>query len=579
MNPRSGHVAGSPAGAGSASPSAPGSARLRTTVVQPPDAARLRDALAGAGLAAAAGPIGASADLRSLGIPCTSRTPPGALCAHGSEPPPLGIDAHRLPTVAQLHARRFGGVPPGLAKRSSAGQPDAAAADSAVVTPEVVESAGTVPCVGDGSSGPRVQAIYAHAADTADRYTAVLPLIQQYAADVSARIDAAAGRSGRGRVVRFVTTGSPCVLAVANVTLSATGDDSFTNTVAELRDLGYNQADRKYLVWVDAAVGICGIGHVYSDDKPTADNRNAGGNMFARTDTPCWGYADLHELLHTLGAVQDSAPDSTRAGHCVDQTDTMCYSDTSGAAMRQVCSNAPDWNIDCQLNDYFNADPAPGSYLATHWNTANSPYLASAAAPPTPPALSITAPASAFAGNPVPVTGSVQMPAGRSVSELSWTSSRTDCRFAAPHALSSRFWCPVTAAGGVRLTLWLRDTSGAETSATYDLKLTVPATRRSTALTLTRSVTAIRAGQKATLRGTLSDKGTGKAIIGMPVALYRHRAGQTTWSKVSTGTTTSTGGVAFTVQPAGTTDYQLISGYTTTWATARSPIRGLTVTG
>ena len=35
----------------------------------------------------------------------------------------------------------------------------------------------------------------------------------------------------------------------------------------------------------------------------------------------------LHEVSHTLGAVQMSSPNSSGAGHCNDQYDVMCYDD------------------------------------------------------------------------------------------------------------------------------------------------------------------------------------------------------------------------------------------------------------
>ena len=37
----------------------------------------------------------------------------------------------------------------------------------------------------------------------------------------------------------------------------------------------------------------------------------------------------LHEVTHTLGAVQNGAPHSSKAGHCTDEWDIMCYADGS----------------------------------------------------------------------------------------------------------------------------------------------------------------------------------------------------------------------------------------------------------
>jgi hypothetical protein len=103
---------------------------------------------------------------------------------------------------------------------------------------------------------------------------------------------------------------------------------------------------------------------------------------------PSAGFAPamtLHELLHTLGAVQRSAPNATDWLHCSDGADVMCYRDSldDRSTQRSVCALLPDPQfprvIDCNQDDYFNPDPAPGSYLDTHWNTFDSPFLASCA--------------------------------------------------------------------------------------------------------------------------------------------------------------------------------------------------------
>ncbi|MEK6822213.1 MAG: hypothetical protein AABY13_00160, partial [Nanoarchaeota archaeon] len=88
----------------------------------------------------------------------------------------------------------------------------------------------------------------------------------------------------------------------------------------------------------------------------------------------------LHEYSHTLGAVQPSAPHSTKdatdTGHCKDEppteqkgNDVMCKSDASGTVFGDACKESSFvFHYDCNNDDYFNPKPAPGSYLATHWN-------------------------------------------------------------------------------------------------------------------------------------------------------------------------------------------------------------------
>ena len=59
----------------------------------------------------------------------------------------------------------------------------------------------------------------------------------------------------------------------------------------------------------------------------------------------------------------------------------MCYDDTSGIPLRFEC---PDYShnerLDCNHDDYFSTSPKAGSYLATHWNVANSDWLGTSGA-------------------------------------------------------------------------------------------------------------------------------------------------------------------------------------------------------
>jgi hypothetical protein len=300
-------------------------------------------------------------------------TPAGRVvgCTHGPDPAPAAVRLDR-PVSSVALART---------SQATAATPTAA------------------PCIGDGISGPRVQAIYAFPADRTSRYGEVEPLIQGWAGRVDELVDASAAETGGVRRMRFVTDAG-CRVIVDQVRLSAGGDDTFANTIGELRALGYTRPDRKYLVWMDGAVPApyCGIAQMYPDDAPSPDNSNNGNpavpGMFVRVDAPCWGNAafpvELHELMHSLGAVQASSPHATSAypppagGHCTDEYDVLCYDDDgAGPATTTVaCPGGPEERrLDCGHDDYFHTDPPPGSYLDTHWNVADSGFLESEALP------------------------------------------------------------------------------------------------------------------------------------------------------------------------------------------------------
>jgi hypothetical protein len=283
-------------------------------------------------------------------IATRARTPK---CTHGPDPAPAGVDVTRIRSVADLTAA------------------------SAVA--DTVGPAG-VPCIGDGITGTRVQAIYTVASGLPDRFSTIAPLIAGWGGGMDSAVNQSAAETGGERHLRFVTN-SDCTLNVAHVVLSATGDDSFSNTVNELSALGFNRSDRKYLVWADANV-YCGIGQMIPDDTPGATNLNNTTGEFARVDSGCWGRTDhlseLHETMHNLGAVQSGAPHASAAGHCTDESDAMCYQDAASVVMTYPCPAAHEYLLDCNHDDYFNTAPAAGTYLSQRWNVANSAFLSSA---------------------------------------------------------------------------------------------------------------------------------------------------------------------------------------------------------
>ncbi|HET9769263.1 MAG TPA: hypothetical protein VFS16_00140 [Acidimicrobiia bacterium] len=304
-------------------------------------------------------------------------------CSHGPDPAPPGVDVRRGRSDQQLLAdartgagRTAAAIGPFLA---GAGDPSGAAA----------AAVGAVGCIGNGVSGTRVQAVYAVPANRPNRSATVIPAIRStYAPRIDWQLNQSAAETGGEAHVTFVTEpgtdGTGCRLAVSVAQLSPSAVDSFSDTVTELKALGFNRPDRKYLVWTDADV-LCGVGSMYSDSRPGQGNLNNGyAAMYARVDTGCWGYAEGHELMHNLGAVQRSAPHATAAGHCTDVPDDMCYDDDGNgpATMTTACAGRSSALFDCNHDDYFYAGVPPASnWLSNHWNTWNSSWLLRAPLP------------------------------------------------------------------------------------------------------------------------------------------------------------------------------------------------------
>jgi len=238
------------------------------------------------------------------------------------------------------------------------------------------------PCVGTGTDGYRVQVIYAYVSGHTNNLSARRAGLEAIMRRVNAVFHNSGVASGGVRNVRFVTN-SACALSIPAVALSATNINSYSSVESQLRAKGYSSLARKYLVEIEGGTA-CGYGDVSFDARPTQDNGNNSGNLFALSWYPCWNYDEPHELMHTMGAVLGhvygtyvpvAAPYSTPNLHCYDQHDVMCYADGSGHAMFTRCTNvAYLWRFDCGNDTYFRAAGATG-WLAKYWNTANSRFL------------------------------------------------------------------------------------------------------------------------------------------------------------------------------------------------------------
>jgi Bacterial Ig-like domain len=248
-------------------------------------------------------------------------------------------------------------------------------------------------CTGDGVSGKRIEVIYGVPRDRPNRYATMLPAIRNVLAEVDGNLDAA--DAGTTQHYRWLCENGTAV-TVRNVTLVPVGGDgvfnwydyldSLTEQVARgLGPVDYVADDRIYVAFVDQitdAYPYGGQGSVFGDDSPDpATNWNNNSTQYSMV-----AYYDAevvaHEIGHNLGAVQNSAPHSSGGFHCHDELDMMCYSDggpyfTGGGLLTHPCVTfTQDYVVDCGKDDYYYpGTPPAGSYLADHWNIADSGFL------------------------------------------------------------------------------------------------------------------------------------------------------------------------------------------------------------
>ena len=253
--------------------------------------------------------------------------------------------------------------------------------------------------------------VYAYPADRASRFGTYAPIIQQL---VKGAADVVASTAGSGKTLRIDqgTSCGPQYIDITSIQLPHTagqlkaysdahGGDSLSLLSEDvLGALNYSTTTppRNTMIFADYhewTNPTAGIAYTPSDDSSSISNwANTGGLSGAVFgwgpgwfQDPSYEYSrlvTLHETTHMLGAVADSAPHSTGAGHCYQEWDVMCYQDGGpkgqAANMQSVCTGSEGVeSYDCGLDDYFNPSPQPGSYLATHWNVYSNSFLCSLA--------------------------------------------------------------------------------------------------------------------------------------------------------------------------------------------------------
>jgi hypothetical protein len=254
------------------------------------------------------------------------------------------------------------------------------------------------------NDNPKFKFYYVRAADQSDRFAEAANFLQKSISSVHSYM---LGISGGTRTIS-IDLGTSCGSMYVDITAitlpgnlasyqDISGEVNPNNVISTLKLLSdaIPGPPRHHIFMLDQFEPtnyIRGAGLQALDDSPGAGNANNQSGLVGFVATPQGAFdqavnadfprALLHEMSHTMGAVQSSAPNSTSAGHCTDGRDVMCYDDGSPEAAGYndtVCGSVAVAGIshtfDCNNDDYFNPSPATGSYLAQKWNVFDSKYL------------------------------------------------------------------------------------------------------------------------------------------------------------------------------------------------------------
>jgi hypothetical protein len=478
-------------------------------------------------------------------------------CAHVDVPPP-GVDIGEPVATSELKDR-VGAGPSAV---------EAAEELGVASTPASTATSPAVPCDGDGSAGYRTQAMYVVEAGATNRYAAMRSTIQKWAAGVDDVVNRSAALTGGVRHVRYVTEPGEggCVASVLNVTVPAGSMTNFGATLSAVQALGHSQPGRKYLMWTDTfGKGICGIANRYLSDADAQANPNNGYYpQYSRIDSPCWGFGngsnehsvEAHELMHNLGAVSSAAPHGTRAGHCYDEYDSMCYADGGGFAMQVICPVTKDYLFDCNSDDYFSTFPDPGSWLDSHWNSADSRFLigggdgtgGGSAGSPTVLGATIGVNNPAVPGLATQASVTPALPDGRTLASVSWKSKLSGCVFSDPTEVQTDITCTAAATGSTTVTATLTDSSGATKVVTSPLTF---ATGTARPVTVGLSVAgqdeadvdtaSVCTGAATPVTATLTDAATDQPILGLTTAFTKQATGASTATSAGSGISAASG--------------------------------------
>jgi hypothetical protein len=227
---------------------------------------------------------------------------------------------------------------------------------------------------------PTVHAVYVYPSDGRSRFLQFAAMFQRDARRASAILDTSVGRAIRwDERYNAGTRYLDITVVKSKSTLKRLGSSQqFGLVKQDLSANGLTNAGKKYLVWLDAPSSYCG-----QSDAPVDAVRSAANKAEARTVSVIYRYYQydvnsanggfcapvLHELAHSMGAVQPSAPHYA-GGHCNDNgNDLLCFSQST----IPYDANLGGYYFDYGNDDYWDpaADPTSGSTQRLAWWTVN----------------------------------------------------------------------------------------------------------------------------------------------------------------------------------------------------------------
>ena len=216
------------------------------------------------------------------------------------------------------------------------------------------------------ASLPTFHAIYLYPKSSANRFSQVAPMIQADARNAGAVLEKLTGRSVRwdermtsGRRLLDIT-----VVRSRYKSQQLGNSNQFGLVRDEIRALGFTNANKKYVVWLDAPSNYCGQGELYGDQRRDPANWNEIRTTaiiyrpYGAGGVPdfgfCRGTVVLHEMGHNMGAVQ-AGPAVNDGAHCFDaRGDVMCYDGVATTGLHF------DWHNDNYWDPAADPFPEPG---------------------------------------------------------------------------------------------------------------------------------------------------------------------------------------------------------------------------